>query len=103
MKKIIILITFAAIIMSIFSCTKKNEAIGIEVDMRNGYGTTVSINDLSLYITSDDNFEYDYGDYANIASVGSVRGLGSIKRIPESGWARKMAVPPRLWLCVEER
>lgn len=94
MKKNIILITFVAVFMSIFSCTKKNEAIGIEIDMRNGYGTTVSINDLSLYITSDDNFEYNFGYSANIASVGSVRKLGAIKSIPESGWAKKIAVHP---------
>jgi len=53
-------------------------------------GGYISIGSDNLYMSYDNNFRPD--EY--IASVGKVKGLGSITKIPSSGFVRQMAVDP---------
>lgn len=45
-----------------------------------------------LYINKSNNFRTTGYDHSEIASVGKVKGLGNIKKIPESGWAQELSV-----------
>ena len=113
MKKQVFRFASVLLLSSVFvlvsSCKKDSDfddGSGIEVSMRNGNNgdTYININGHSLNIGSDNNFyyrgyfgnEYNYSEdgYKNIASVGSVGGLSSIKSIPTSGWAQTVAVNP---------
>lgn len=42
-----------------------------------------------LYIDGANNFS---GEYWEFSSIGSVKGLGNVRKIPESGWSDKIAV-----------
>ena len=49
-----------------------------------------------LGINDANNFEANYGTYSDdeIVCVGKVSGIGSIKKVPQSGWSKKCAVQP---------
>ena len=70
----------------------------ISVKMRNyGNGNTYiyfGTNDcVGVHISSANNFAmYSGNGYNAMVDVGSVKGLGSIKKIPDSGWNNEIAV-----------
>lgn len=47
-----------------------------------------------LKINDANNFVAEYGDSDGIVCVGKVSGIGSIKKVPQSGWSGKCAVQP---------
>ena len=47
-----------------------------------------------LGINDANNFEADYNGSDGIVCVGKVSGIGSIKKVPQSGWSKKCAVQP---------
>lgn len=59
----------------------------IILSMRNNDDTSLD----GLYIGKDDNF---HGNGWDIASLGSMKGLGNISNIPTAGWSDKIAVTP---------
>lgn len=77
------------------SCEKEEIDIpgSVTVKMRND-GSSIYWNDsrACLYINKSNNFRTTSYDHSEIASVGKVKGLGNIKKIPESGWAQELSV-----------
>lgn len=47
-----------------------------------------------LSINDANNFVADYNSYDGIVCVGKVSGIGSIKKVPQSGWSGTCAVQP---------
>lgn len=105
MKKnnILLLLSFALISflsISLVSCENDdddevtNDPEGtITLKMRNADNGSTGIrfgND-KFYISKENNFR-GYHGYISVADVGKVKGLSSIKNIPQNGWGRDVAV-----------
>ncbi|MDR1562033.1 MAG: DUF5036 family protein [Dysgonamonadaceae bacterium] len=52
------------------------------------------VNGSYFYIGSDDNFFSYHSSIWKFATIGKMRGLGNVTKIPTSGWATKVAVVP---------
>lgn len=97
MKTIFKKLLFLVSVLALLSCSGKNlddpfanipDPEGtIKISLRNsGYSSIEGI-----HVTSANNFE---GADWRFVSVGKVRGLGNISKIPLQGWSRSMAVIP---------
>ena len=77
------------------SCEKDDGSVGIEMRMRNygngGEDLYLLGGGVRLWIRSNNNFKVSDGE---IVCVGNVGGIGRINNIPQSGWAKELAVHP---------
>jgi hypothetical protein len=58
------------------------------------HGERVSIIGGEMIIDSSDNFRTYYHSYYDFVSVGKVKGLGEVTKIPTNGWSKQIAVVP---------
>lgn len=92
----------SAVLLLLASCSKSdegnpenpNEAVAdpagtVTLSMRNGNNGSTRLGNTGIYIDKADNFTGGY-----FVSLGAMRGLGNVTRIPDSGWTDQVAVVP---------
>ncbi|MBQ7427056.1 MAG: DUF5036 family protein [Prevotella sp.] len=99
-KRDLIKVLFISILsFGILSCEKDEDVSDpegtISLKMRNADNgsTGIKFGNDKFYISKENNFR-GYHGYISVADVGEVKGLSSIKNVPNSGWARDVSVDP---------